>query len=92
MQLRRWLADGQLVIEETWEGRRLVEEMVRLSEIIRPSGALSIGARSGHDDRVACLLNVAMAQAALHLPGSPHGSGDGMTVHKADGRVIHYGG
>jgi hypothetical protein len=71
LQVRQWLADGQLVIEQTREGQALVEEMIRLKEIIRPTGGISIGARTGHDDRWACLANVALAQSALLLPGSP---------------------
>jgi hypothetical protein len=71
LQVRDWIANGALVIEQTSEGHALADEMIRLSEIIRPSGGISIGARTGHDDRWACLANVALAQAALMLPGSP---------------------
>jgi hypothetical protein len=79
--LRGWVSDGDLIIEPGPGGERLVEELLRLKEIIRPSGAVSIGARQGNDDVACALLNLAMAQATgLELPGSPAGSANTMTV------------
>jgi len=69
--LRQWLGDGDLMIEQTTEGEKLIEELINLREIIRPSGSVAIGARTGNDDRACCLLNIAMAQASLALTGSP---------------------
>jgi hypothetical protein len=67
--LRQWLRDGDLAIEDTAEGHALVGEMVGLSEVIRPSGALTFNARRGQrDDRAACLRSIAQAQAELILP------------------------
>jgi hypothetical protein len=92
-QVRQWLADGVLVIEPSAEGRKLVDEMVNLSETMRPSGALSIGARTGHDDRWACLANIALAQAALLLPpgASPVAKSRGLRVDAPGQPTRHYG-
>lgn len=90
--LRQWLSDGDLTIEPGPGGEKLVEELIRLQEIIRPTGSVGIGARQGNDDLACCVLNLGMAQALLDLPGSPIGGGKGMVVYKPDGRVEYYGG
>ena len=70
-RLRRWFADGLLVIPEH---ERLRRELRGFTEKITPGGGLTFGARgSGHDDYVALLLTAAMADERNLLPGSPIG-------------------
>jgi hypothetical protein len=67
--VRRWLADGVLVLPEH---ERLKDELLEFEERTAPSGAFTFGARgSGHDDYVALLLTTAIADAEHRLPGSP---------------------
>ena len=50
----------------------LRKELHSFSEIVRPSGTISYGARRwGHDDRVACILTAAMGDMAGLIPRSP---------------------
>lgn len=61
-KVREWLRDDSLVIEPGVEAERLRREMLAFQERISASGFLTYGARrGGHDDRVALLLNLAMA-------------------------------
>ncbi len=72
--LRRWLRDRLLVIEPGEEAEKLRNEMLSFVERITNTGVLTYGARrSTHDDRVALLLNLAMAEEAYMLEGSPNG-------------------
>jgi hypothetical protein len=72
MRLATWARDGALAIEPGDGGARLVKELIGLRETIRPSGAISLGARRGGFDDVACaLLNLAMADGIGTLRGSP---------------------
>lgn len=69
--VRRWLADGLLVLPEH---DRLRDELLSFEERVTASGGFTFGARgTGHDDYVALLLTAAMADAAHKIPDSPHG-------------------
>ena len=72
--LRRWLRDRRLVVEAGPEADALKMELLAFEEKYAPSGALTYGARrAAHDDRVALLLNLAMASNDRLLPGDPYG-------------------
>ena len=73
-RVRTWLRDRSLVIEAGDEGDRMRREMLTLEERLLPSGGVSFDAkrtRSGHSNRLSCLLTAAMADAAGALGGSP---------------------
>jgi hypothetical protein len=73
-RVSRWLADSALVVSRdvpAAERVALVREMKGFKEKLLPSGYVSFAGRT--DDRVACLLTCAMADAAHLLPGSPIG-------------------
>ncbi len=79
--LRRWFADQTIAIEPNAEGKRMRAELLSFQERIAPSGVMTYGARrGGHDDRVALLLNAAMAETEGLLRGSPHRAASGMRV------------
>lgn len=72
LRLRQWFRERSLAIEDTAEGRKLRDELLAFREKILPSGAITYGARHGaHDDRVALLLNLAIADTDELLRGSP---------------------
>ncbi len=72
--LRRWMRARMIAIEPGPEGEALRQELLGFEEKLAPSGVLTFGARrGGHDDRVALLINAAMAEAQLLLDGSPSG-------------------
>ena len=72
--LRRWLQSRSIAIEPGPEAESLRRELLGFEERISPGGALTYGARrGGHDDRVALLLNAAMAEETFLLEGSPNG-------------------
>jgi hypothetical protein len=67
--LRRWLAEGTLVLPEH---RKMRAELLRFEERSTPAGGFTFGARgSGHDDYVALLITLALAESARQLSGSP---------------------
>lgn len=71
-RMRTWAKDSSLAIYPSAEGERTVMELCNLTQVIRPSGALSVGARrGGHDDRAALIINLAMADGEGALAGSP---------------------
>lgn len=58
-RVRRWLAEGQIMLPEHETARR---ELLAFEERITASGQFTFGARgSGHDDYVALLITAAMA-------------------------------
>ncbi len=72
--LRRWMRARMIAIEPGPEGESLRQELLGFEEKLSPSGILTFGARrGGHDDRVALLINAAMAESQFLLEGSPHG-------------------
>lgn len=72
--LRRWMRAKMIAIEPGPEGEALRQELLGFEEKLSPSGILTFGARrGGHDDRVALLINAAMAEAQFLLEGSPNG-------------------
>jgi hypothetical protein len=81
MRLATWTRDGVLAIQPGRYGEALIKEMIGLRETIRPSGAVSLGARRGGFDDIACaLLNLAMADGIGTLRGSP--------IQKRNGLII----
>lgn len=67
--VRRWLAEGTLVLPEH---RKLKSELFKFEERSTPSGGFTFGARgNGHDDYVALLITLAIAELAAPLSGSP---------------------
>jgi hypothetical protein len=67
--VRRWLADGMLVLPEH---EKLRAELMSFEGRVTASGAFTFGARgTGHDDYVSLLLTAAMADQADLLPNSP---------------------
>lgn len=72
-QLRRWFRERSIVLDvDDDQGAALRRELLAFEERLLPSGLSSYGARrGGHDDRVALLLNLAIADAAGLLHGSP---------------------
>lgn len=71
-RVRQLFREGTLVIEPGDEADALRRELLTFQERILPSGIVSYGARrGGHDDRVALLLNAAMADTQGLLAGSP---------------------
>lgn len=72
LRLRQYFRDKIVALESCEEADRLKSELLAFKEKVLPSGALSYGARTGsHDDRVALLLNLAMADTDEMLRGSP---------------------
>lgn len=72
--LRRWMRARMIAIEPGPEGEALRQELLGFEEKLSPSGILTFGARrGGHDDRVALLINAAMAESQFLLEGSPNG-------------------
>lgn len=72
--LRRLMRSRAIVIEPGYEAELLRQELLSFEEKLSPSGILTFGARRGtHDDRVALLINAAMAEAQFLLDGSPNG-------------------
>jgi hypothetical protein len=68
-QLRRWLADGLIVLPVNEDLRA---ELLSFEEKSTQSGGFTFGARgNGHDDYVALLLTSAMADADRKIPCSP---------------------
>ena len=62
--LRQLLRERSIIVEPSHEGERLKREMLRLTETVLPSGALTITSprtTAGHGDRCACVLLVAHA-------------------------------
>jgi hypothetical protein len=71
-RVRQWFREGTIVIEPGEEADALRRELLNFQERILPSGIIGYGARrGGHDDRVALLLNAAMADTQGLLAGSP---------------------
>jgi hypothetical protein len=67
--LRRWLADGLLILPSNVDLR---DELLSFEEKSTQSGGFSFGARGdGHDDFVSLLITAAIADAERALPGSP---------------------
>ncbi len=72
--LRRWMRARMIALEPGTEGEALRQELLGFEEKLSPSGILTFGARrGGHDDRVALLINAAMAESLFMLEGSPNG-------------------
>jgi hypothetical protein len=70
--LRRWLAEGTLALPQHG---KLRAELLKFEERSTPSGGFTFGARgSGHDDYVALLITLALADAEGQLSGSPNRS------------------
>lgn len=68
-KVRRWLADGALLLPEHAKLRR---ELLAFEERVTPSGTFTFGARGGgHDDYVALLITLALAEIEKPLEGSP---------------------
>jgi hypothetical protein len=77
-RLRRWLRDRQLILPPPTSSpaaERLYRELLAFRERLTPSGAVTFQAAGGqHDDHVAALLTLAMADALGTLPRSPAGA------------------
>lgn len=72
--LRRWMRARMIAVEPGPEGEALRQELLGFEEKLSPSGVMTFGARrGGHDDRVALLINAAMAESQFLLEGSPNG-------------------
>ncbi len=72
--LRRWMRARMIAIEPGAEGEALRQELLGFEERLSPAGVMTFGARrGGHDDRVALLINAAMAESQFLLEGSPNG-------------------
>lgn len=70
-RVRQWLRDGVLVVEPGPEAEKWKAEMIAFREKLTASGFTTFGARhGGHDDRVALILNLAMADIAGMLPSA----------------------
>ncbi len=71
-RLKQVLREDRVIIHPGEEARKLRRELIEFQERILPSGIVGYGARrGGHDDRVALLLNAAMADVEGILHGSP---------------------
>lgn len=71
-RVRRWLADGQLLIEKSAGGDKVRRQLLTMRERFTASGALTVSARAGaHDDYAALLLTAAHAEAEGLIYGSP---------------------
>jgi hypothetical protein len=74
LRARQLCREQGIAIEESDEGRKLRGELFAFREKILPSGVVTYGARSGaHDDRVALLINLAIADTDQLIYGSPIG-------------------
>ena len=71
VRLRQMIRERTLIIEPGEHADALVDESRRFVEKILPSGLSSFGARTGHDDRVMCLLLAARVDSEAGLKGSP---------------------
>ncbi len=72
--LRRWMRARMIAVEPGLEGEALRQELLAFEERLSPAGTMTFGARrGGHDDRVALLINAAMAESQFLLEGSPNG-------------------
>ncbi len=72
--LRRWMRSRMIAVEPGPEGEALRQELLSFEERLSPAGVMTFGARrGGHDDRVALLINAAMAESQFLLEGSPNG-------------------
>lgn len=82
-QVRRWLAQDQLVLPPHDKLRR---ELLSFEERITPTGHFSFAARgSGHDDYVSLLVTLAMAEIDRGLLGSPRHDDDDFHIISIDG-------
>jgi hypothetical protein len=62
--VRRWLLDDVLILPRDEKLRR---ELLSMQEKFSPSGALTYGARAGHDDRAAVVITTAMVDLSRRL-------------------------
>lgn len=70
--VRRWLAEGALVIESSAGGDKVRRQLLALREKFLPSGAMTVSARGiGVDDYASLLITAAYADAEGILQGSP---------------------
>ncbi len=84
--LRRWMRARMIAVEPGPEGEALRQELLGFEEKLSPAGVMTFGARrGGHDDRVALLINAAMAESQFLLEGSPNGRSNRRTeLHDYD--------
>lgn len=68
-RLRRWLQEGSIVLPDNAELRH---ELTAFQERLTPNGGTTYAAPgNGHDDHVACLLTLGLADIAGLIPASP---------------------
>lgn len=84
--LRRWLADGQLVIEDTAGGDRVRRQLLALRERYTASGSITVSARGvGVDDYASLLITAALSDSEGLIRGSPNRQRKGFSSRSDDG-------
>lgn len=89
VRLRQLLREQILAIEKSEGSDRLRKELQGFEEKVNASGSITYGARrSGHDDFVALLLNIALGDTLGNLKGSPIRKSFGVAKFDAQGNRI----